>query len=551
MLKDRKKVRKIVIILITLIALLGFYIKYSKVTKETYAPTLKAARASTLGLNYGKINPIYRPKWEKVSNTFDATTKTLSVTVKGSANYTSDVESTLTADNVEVYVDGVKATGLNIQVGLGKIDTNETTQKKEVTHVITISNFEQGTRKNGEPYKEFSGNVALKILGRGKDSSTYNANVLTDEFGNQNMMETDEETGTWVNVQIKDAETTQNTNNVLFADFIAPEFTYEYSSTDINRDQKTLTVDFSVTDKFFKTSKVLENADNIAVNLLDTSVKIANDKITKTLMLKTLAEDEVNGDITYKANGDIYYKSKKVGERYRLVIGGLEQAEIAQDGKYKDYSGPIGIDFPAGMATDNSNNSNEGTSIVIGINEPDGTGNKEIVDVVDPMWKAENIQIDKINKVVKVDLIGTDKYYASNTLTADKITVKIDGEKITTTDNVKKSLSEATPLKEDRTVDGTTSSVQYGVKYTLTLSDWEEANKQDGKTFLEWSGRTFITIAADTLKDQYDNTSNEQEFELGHIDLIQPRIEIESASKDETAKTETIIFNVVDKYINR
>ena len=188
MLKDRKKVRKIVIILITLIALLGFYIKYSKVTKETYAPTLKAARASTLGLNYGKINPIYRPKWEKVSNTFDATTKTLSVTVKGSANqksdvgvninYTSDVESTLTADNVEVYVDGVKATGLNIQVGLGKIDTNETTQKKEVTHVITISNFEQGTRKNGEPYKEFSGNVALKILGRGKDSSTYNANVL-------------------------------------------------------------------------------------------------------------------------------------------------------------------------------------------------------------------------------------------------------------------------------------------------------------------------------------------------------------------------------------
>lgn len=52
--------------------------------------------------------------------------------------------------------------------------------------------------------------------------------------------------------------------------------------------------------------------------------------------------------------------------------------------------------------------------IVIGVNEPDGTGNKEIVDVVDPMWKTENIQIDKNNKVVKVDLIGTDKYYLSN-----------------------------------------------------------------------------------------------------------------------------------------
>lgn len=92
--------------------------------------------------------------------------------------------------------------------------------------------------------------------------------------------------------------------------------------------------------------------------------------------------------------------------------------------------------------------------------------------------------------------------------------------------------------------------MQYGVKYTLTLSDWEEATKQNGKTFLEWSGTTKIKIAADTLKDQYNNTSNEQEFSLGHIDLIQPRIEIESTSKDETAKTETIIFNVVDKYIN-
>ena len=64
MLKDRKKVRKIVIILITLIAVLGFYIQYSKVTKEAYAPTLKAARASNVldtfshfGLYIGFIFP--------------------------------------------------------------------------------------------------------------------------------------------------------------------------------------------------------------------------------------------------------------------------------------------------------------------------------------------------------------------------------------------------------------------------------------------------------------------------------------------------------------
>lgn len=65
--------------------------------------------------------------------------------------------------------------------------------------------------------------------------------------------------------------------------------------------------------------------------------------------------------------------------------------------------------------------------------------------MVDPLWKTENINIDHTNKVVTLDLVGTDKYYASNSLTTNSIKVIIDGEEVTTTANVKKSLSAQTP----------------------------------------------------------------------------------------------------------
>ena len=45
--------------------ILGFFIKFNKVTKETYAPTLKYTKAgeikisATTGLEHGTIKPIY------------------------------------------------------------------------------------------------------------------------------------------------------------------------------------------------------------------------------------------------------------------------------------------------------------------------------------------------------------------------------------------------------------------------------------------------------------------------------------------------------------
>lgn len=560
MLKKRKKV-KIIMTIMALIVALGLFINCQKIdiNKETYAPTMNLATAeeirlaaTTIGLEHGTINPIYRPKWEKISSSIDTTNKTLTVKVKGYAyenqtlnanakiDYASDVESTLSSENITVFFDGVKVTSKTnpkITVANKTVTHNAVSNKDEVTYDIILANLEETARQAGKQYKEWSGNIALKIGGRGESETTYNANVLTDQYKNQNMMELDGKDSSWIDVKIEDAKTDKNASGTMFADYIKPEFTYVYSNGNINLTNKTLTVDFSVVDKYFSSTTLSARnaADAIKVSLTDTNPasQIPDAKITKELTKVS--------DVTEKRDGvDV-----KIGEKYRLVIKGLQQQTA--DGKYRDYSGPMSISIPAGVATDKSGNKSIATTFSIGVNEPGGSSdNQKIVDVVDPLWKTENINIDHTNKVVTLDLVGTDKYYASNSLTTNSIKVIIDGEEVTTTANVKKSLSAATPLTETR--NGT--SIQYGVRYTLTLSDWEEVTKQTGKQFFEWSGTTKIQVAAGTITDQYTNKSQKQEFTLGHVDFIKPKIEKVSFAKDSTAKTETIIFNVIDKYLD-
>ena len=546
MLTKRKKIVKIIITIIAIIGILGLFIKFNKTTKESYQANLKLAKAG-IGIERGTINPIYKPKWERVSTTVDTTNKTLSVVVKGLANesqkinantninYSSDVTSTLSADDITVYINGVEITDKThpkVQVSEGKVTTNTTTGKTEVTHTILLSDFDSG--RLGKTYKEWSGNVTLKIAGRGKDESTYTSNVLKDnDYGNRSMMEIDT-TGTWVDINMKDETTDHYQAGVMFTDFIDPELTYNYSTSDINYDNKTLTMNFSVTDKYFSSTDLRDDTtgSNLTVQLKDDPTAPVNQNITKELTYLGDINDTVNG------------QTVKVGERYKLVIKGLQQQTL--DGNYKNYSGPITIAFPKGVVKDKSNNPSPAKAITIGVNEPDQTGTDKIVDVVDPMWKTQNINIDHTNNKVTVDLLGTDKYYQSNSLTTDKIKVIVDGEEAT---SIKKTLS-ATPTALKETRNG--QSVQYGIQYTLTLENWEQTTKQTSpvsKQFFEWSGTTKIEIAKDTITDQSGNTSNAQTFTLGHVDFIKPKIERVSSTKDVTAKTETIVFNVFDKYL--
>ncbi len=498
---------------------------------------LNTNSSTTVALSTGTINAKYRIEWQKEAATVNTTNKSISITLRATTNpevdsseYTSDVTGSLAVGNIKVLIDGTDITNIVTKsLGTATQVDNTRTGAKDVTYTLTLSKLEEASRRTGKNYLEWSGNITIQV----------SQGTATDKYGNKNIaIASDGERAD--NTVNDEKQVEQNTENAMFADFIKPEFTYVYSSGNIDIENKTLTVEFSIVDKYFDktlyTSQELEN--KITVKLLDSDTQIDNAKITKSV--------EKIEDVTETRDG----ASAKIGEKYKLVIGGLQQSDIANGEKYKDYSGPMSITIPANLAQDKSENKNIDKIITIGVNEPDHTGNEQIVDVVDPIWKTENLNIDYTNKIVTVDLVGTDKYFKSSNLTTADITVYVDGTKVTTTENVIKELSEPEKLTETRTYNGVSNKVQYGVRYTLTLSKWEESDKPDGRSFLEWSGNTKIELAEGKIQDQYGNTSKKQEFELGLVDFINPKIVRESVTTDKTAQTETIIFNVSDKYLD-
>ena len=294
-------------------------------------------------------------------------------------------------------------------------------------------------------------------------------------------MSATDESGSWVDVSFKD-ETTSSANTIgkLFADFINPEFTYKYANTTIDHGNKKVTIKFDVTDKYFKETSLSTDtaASKIAVEVDGKTTTNATKKLTK-LSDKTATIDG-------KAN-------TKIGETYELEVTGLDQ------GGGGDYSGIMKLTFDAGIITDKSGNSNISKTITVGIDDPDtgeGDNSGVIVDVVSPVWKAEVSSIDRTNSKVRVSLIATDKYLTgveNSTLTIDDITLTVDGDSNANT-IIKKELS--TPTFSTNATTGMKE-----IKYTLTLSNWEEATKQTGKSFLEYSGNAKITIAAGTVRD--------------------------------------------------
>ena len=555
MLENKKNVRKIRNIIISLMSILMTIVILINIkqntTKEIEIETIatkqienmKSAETedfqsittiADIQIGNGIIIPEYRPEWtiEKDENGIDKvyveesyddpetsqieTYKVLRVKIKGSAyktrpidsnvsiNYASDVISTLELGDIQIFIDGENVTDrftnkLDVtedktkpmkELKTGQTSTNDA-EKTEITYEFVLYNFEEVTRQTGKLYKELSGNVKLKISGRGKETGTYNENVLTDKYGssvdgegnvttglsgNHSMMEIDE-TGTWLDITVGNEETNQNADGKMFADFIKPEFTYSSSTTVIgngnNGDTKDVTVQFDVTDKYFKRTD-LENDTNgeLITVKVDQDIE-ANSKITKTLTKKAiLVMNKETKVVTAQATDYTTSSTElKVGERYELLIRGLQQNP--NDG-FK-YSGYVTLGFASEIIEDWSGNKNNGTTISIGLDENDGNSNEEddvtgsgtIVDVVDPVWEV--IQAFPEDGTIKIR--GKDKYYSSNTLDEDKIKVLVNNAEST---EITKVLSEPTYIKLDTDgnyVTTTNEEEAIGVEYILQLGN--------------------------------------------------------------------------------
>ena len=498
-------------------------------------------------INYtrGTIDPKYRTEWKKESATLDTTNKNIKITLRGTTNtaiavdqYKSDVTSSLTKSNIKVYIDEVDATdALNklnaISLGNATQTTeNSRTGAKDVLQVVTLSNLEEAARQTGKLYKEWSGNIRLEI-----DQKT-----LTDtKYGNKNMAVTS--AGARTVHSLSDTKADKNTAGTMFADMIKPEITYTYVDSDINHTNKTLTAEFILTDKYYSAAAfTIKNdgtydASSITVGIDSYDKTALNNAITKTLTKIEDVTDTVNG-----------VANVKVGEKYRLVIGNLEQK--GQDGMSDGYtySGNMSLAFPEGTATDKSGNKSPAKTITVGKNEPNGTGSGKVVDVVDPVWEKGDVEAGTETGVVKLKvkdkyLVKADSTFA---LTREQIKIIVNNKESTA---IVKSLTGPIEKVKDQ---------EY--EYTLTLSNISPADAGyteftpknpivggKAKYKNENGGNISLKIPAGAITDKYGNSTKEQIIDVGIFDGIGPAIYYVQKNRSIDENKETVIFNVTDK----
>ena len=513
---------------------------------------LNTDSSTTIEFTTGTIYPKYRTEWKKEEAEIDETDANhpkINITLRGTTNqevdpieYISDVTSTLTSNDIKVFIEDTEITDIvTKEIGTATQTDNTRTGAKDILQVVTISNFEEATRRTGKDYKEWSGNIRIEVAQGSLSDTTGPADEKGNRtnYGNKNMALAED--GSRLDNSMEDmTKVDKNTTDVMFADFIKPEFTYESSNTEIiHGDEEKVTIVFDVVDKFFE-STTLSNLDasQITVQIDDYDVTELNNAITKQL---TKVED-----LTATVEG---VENTKIGERYQLVITGLDQEDADGNGDGYTYSGYMTLSFAQGTVTDKSGNISHAKAISIGKDDPGGAdGDEEVVDVVDPIWSLGDV--DRDNGIIKLRI--KDKFLNKEEsifdLTTEDIAIIVNGEVSTEVGKVLSEPVEIIPNEE--------------YEYTLQLTNIIPTPEKDGYTeFIpvepivgdtakyrnENGGYISLEIAEGVVTDQYENATNKQAFEIGYVDGTGPEVYDVQKNKDEELQKETIIFNVTDK----
>ena len=417
-----------------------------------------------------------KPVIKKASSSKNATNGTETILFNVIDKYL-DTTSTLSANDITVYVDKVEATGLTKT--LTKTSTqftasiNGSTQVVGQQYQLVLSGFKQARSSidSTKNYTEWSGTVSIDVA----------AGKIKDKIVSPN--------------------TTANTNNQTtiygdFVDFIKPEITYKYAASDINYTNKTFTMDFEITDKYFNsiTELTTQNITQYVTIKVDGVDITNNTAITKEIISTTnVTAGTTAKPINKTVNGTVQtgLTNQVIGRHYKLRISGLQQA--IKTGNTLDYSGVITVAFKEGIATDTTTNKNAATTITSGVNLPGGSGSGTIVDVVDPMWEQiGRASVEAGKGTASMVIRGTDKYLnkVTSALTSGKITVTVNGTTPTTTVTVN--------VQEDTSISET-----WAKQYKVTLTGF------DPKAY-----QVAFKIPAGVLVDGYGNTSKEKEFIL-------------------------------------
>lgn len=414
----------------------------------------------------------YRIDWKKISSTINTEQKQIELILQAEGINTTYSSNKLTNSNLEkyfeIYVDREKTTDINISINNQKVINN----KLQCTLTLDFENAVE------------SGEVSI-LIKRG---------TAQDQYENSNL---------------------EQKIIVDNADFIKPSIKYTYSKSDIDKDNKILTINFTATDKNLDTvASVLQKSDlSLAIYNYDSNGKGYWENVDIS---------DANNTLTQNING------KEID--YVLTIKTLP-IDIVE--KYAGRSGYVTLTIPKDKIVDIFGNKNDAKTITVGINEPTGNGNNQIVDVINPIWTASNMTFDNQQGKITFKLIGTDKYFKESTLTSNKIKTFIGKDEITGT--IDMNIAKTSDLTEKRDEVNTV----YGIEYLVTISNVKSL----------YEGNLKLIINSATLEDLYGNFSKETEISsLGIVDFKKPSITKISSEVDKTAKTEKIVFEVRDNF---
>ena len=246
----------------------------------------------------------------------------------------------------------------------------------------------------------------------------------------------------------------------------------------------------------------------------------------------------------YDSNGKGYWENVDISDANNTLTQNINGKEIDYVltiktlpidivEKYAGRSGYVTLTIPKDKIVDIFGNKNDAKTITVGINEPTGNGNNQIVDVINPIWTASNMTFDNQQGKITFKLIGTDKYFKESTLTSNKIKTFIGKDEITGT--IDMNIAKTSDLTEKRDEVNTV----YGIEYLVTISNVKSL----------YEGNLKLIINSATLEDLYGNFSKETEISsLGIVDFKKPSITKISSEVDKTAKTEKIVFEVRDNF---
>ena len=305
---------------------------------------------------------------------------------------------------------------------------------------------------SGRVYREYSGNLQVKI----------NKDAARDKRGN--------------------TLNSSTTTIAQFTDVVRPDIKAKWSDAVINKNNKTFTMIFDITDKYYASS-------SLAIG--DLTIKIGG----KT---PDWSSNEVGRSLSVS---DIPGAAGK-GKRYTLTLSNLQKLQIKSGDKYLDYSGVVTVVVPAGRVEDTTGNTNLAKTITSGITIPGGTGSEKEVDVVEPYVQKMSSSVNAVAKTASITVRISDRYFANSTLTKDTIKVLING----TENSAVKTGWSTSEETESRTEKGTTSTVHVATNYTLNISGFDSNINQ-----------IKVVVPANAVKDTSENGNKQTEYIIYNV----------------------------------